>query len=198
MKKSLLGLSLVAAFFAGKVNAEPTVEQVSDALRVLAVVDTVQSAQNMINWQVGDFQDLDVKMIFGGGSSHKEVTKEETAQNAIWLKNNISLMGQNQVSEALISRADGKVLKLIVNGQEQQLGDEQIEIIDQKETNITVPAGTFDCMYVKAKITARGQTQEIQMWANPIDVNIDGQLKATIASSFGDITMELKQFGPRH
>ena len=198
MKKSLLGLSLVAAFFAGKVNAEPTVEQVSDALRVLAVVDTVQSAQNMINWQVGDFQDLDVKMIFGGGSSHKEVTKEETAQNAIWLKNNISLMGQNQVSEALISRADGKVLKLIVNGQEQQLGDEQIEIIDQKETNITVPAGTFDCMYVKAKITARGQTQEIQMWANPIDVNIDGQLKAIIASSFGDITMELKQFGPRH
>lgn len=198
MKTSFLGLSLIAAMATAQVRAEISAVEIQQALRVLTVLDTVQSAQNLINWQVGDFQDLTVKMIFGGGTSHKEASSEDRAQNAVWLKNTISLMGQNQVSEALLSRADGKILKLLVNGKEESIPDQKVEILEQAETTITVPAGTFDCMYIKARITSGSQTQELKMWANPVDINLDGELKAVIGSQFGDITMELKQFGPRH
>jgi hypothetical protein len=198
MKKTLLGLSMVAALAVSQVKAEVSAVEIRNALNVLTLLDTVQSAQNLINWQVGDFQDHNVKMLFGAGTSHKEATSEDRAQNAIWLKTTIALMGQNQVSEALISRADGKVLKLIVNGEEQAAGEQEVEIIEQAETTITVPAGTYDCMYVKAKITADGKVTDVQLWVNPIDINLDGSLKMVIGSMFGDITMELKQFGPRH
>jgi len=199
MKKSFLGLALVSGIFASqtqaKVSSNLTAVDIQNAMKVLAVQEVVLDAQNLINWQIGDFQKHSVKFLFGAGTSHKEATKEEG--NAIWLSQNIDLMGQAQTSEALIDRATGKVLKMIVNGQEQAVGEQEIDIIEQAETSVTVPAGTFECMYIKAVVKADGKEQEVKMWANPIDVNLDGQLKTVIASMFGDVTMELTQFGPR-
>ncbi len=163
-----------------------------------AVVAKATKTQNVINWLVGDYQNVEVKFLLGGGAGHKEATKEEADKNAVWFVNEMTLMGQKQKTEALIDRSNGKTIKLIVNGKEEDVskeGDGEIEIIEQSETEVTVPAGKFDCLYIKAKVKAQGQDQEIEVWINPVDVNLDGMLKVVIQSMFGPITMQLKDFG---
>jgi hypothetical protein len=199
MKQKLLALVAFAAIGAKAeiVQIQGTeIEATTQALmRELAI-------QNRINWQIGDFHNTEVELGFLGkvGTGRKEVVKEETDQNAIWYKNTVDLMGQKQVVETLIRRSDAAELRRIVNGKEEKVGDKdnsKVEIIEQSETEVTVPAGKFDCLYIKAKVTAEGKTQEIQAWVNPIDVNLDGMLKVIIQSQLGPVTMTLKEFGPR-
>ena len=191
MKSFVLGSLLVA----GLVRAESTLP-VETVTRLVSQLDQVLSVQNKINWKVGDYHKLKVDFMFGGGDGRKEATKEEG--NAIWYKNEINLMGQKQVTEALIDRATAKTIKLIVNGKEQSPDDGgKIDIIQQDETTLETPAGKFDCVYVKAKITSQGQTQEVELWVNPVDVNLDGMLKVIVQSQFGPVTMTLQEFGPK-
>ena len=39
--------------------------------------------------------------------------------------------------------------------------------------------------------------KEVEIWANPVDVNLDGMLKVIVQSQFGPITMTLQEFGPK-
>lgn len=198
---------VVAAAFALSVSAQahqaPAIS--AQALSAAAqVMGKVKATSNMINWAIGDFHNFTMEMEGMGalGSGHKEVTKEEPAQNAFWYVQKMDVMGQAQNVETLMSRADGKVLRQIVNGEEKAVGGgddagNNIEIIEQSETEVTVPAGKFDCMYIKAKFTQDGQTQEVELWVNPIDVNLDGMLKMVMQSQFGPIAIILQDFGPK-
>jgi hypothetical protein len=196
MKKILISFAALAALSANAMP--PTTVEVSQLLNQVARAEMTKDIQNVINWQVGDYHNISIKMAFGSGTGTKVATKEDTDLNAIWLETNLSILGQAQKTEALISRADGSLLKLIVNGKEQEMSnDEKIEVIEQAETTITVPAGTFDCIYIRANVTQQGQTQEVKIWANPIDINLDGTLKMVMGSQFGDITLTLNSFGHR-
>ncbi|MEO5667342.1 MAG: hypothetical protein ABIR96_04715 [Bdellovibrionota bacterium] len=157
------------------------------------------AVQNVINWQVGEFHNLTIKLSLPfPGTGHKEVAKEDTARNAIWYNQDIAILGQNQKVETLMDRATGKVLEQIVNGKKEEVSnDDKIEILEQYESTVEVPAGKFDCMYVKAKVTSKGQTQEIEAWINPIDVNMDGMLKVKLQSQMGPVEMLLKDFGKK-
>jgi hypothetical protein len=200
MKFTVLSLVAAASFgLASQSQAGGQEWSVNQVMREVAIHQAQVDALNLIDWQVGDFQKIAIEMIFGKGAGTKEVTKEDTAQGAVWLVQNIAILGQNQKTESLIRRADGKLLELIVNGKKEDPNADggKVEIIEQKETSITVPAGTFECMYVKAKITQQGQTQDVELWANPIDVNIDGMLKVEVQSSFGPVTLLLEQFGKK-
>lgn len=198
MKKLMGSLLMVASAWSmsasannAQVNADVLAKTVS------SVMVQAQNALNMINWQVGDYHKFNVKFLFGGGSGLKSVPSEDVAQNAVWLKNEMTLMGQKQVTETLLSRTDAKVLKLIVNGKEQDPnagGDAEIEILEQYEDNVTVPAGTFKAMYVKLKTKAEGQETVIQVWVNPIDVGLDGQIKLVAETQFGPLTLEVTEF----
>lgn len=175
-----------------QVNAQDAV----DPSAVRAVIDTISiagqlGAYDLINWQVGDQSDYDVKA-FGGmmnGKLHKEAFKEEGA--ALWVRNQINLMNNNDVSEILINRADGKILKLIHNGKEEQIPNDEIEIINQEYTQITVPAGTFQCIHITAKSK---QSSKIEVWANPRDIVLEGTAKQAVAAQFGEVVMELTKF----
>jgi hypothetical protein len=204
MKKFFVGMAVAAAAFAGtQVQAAGlNPAQIQSALNQITVADVTAHAKDVIDWQVGDYQNQDVDLMsFLKGSVHKEVTSEDTAQNAIWVDENmdLSMLGKTE-TKTLISRVDGHVIKMIVNGQEQQVGGDQsqIDIEEQSETTIEVPAGKFDCFYIKAKITQQGQTSEVEMWVNPVDVNMDGSIKTILQSQLGPVTMTLKDFGPRH
>jgi hypothetical protein len=198
MNKIILGFSLGFAMITGVSHAQ--VDLNNQLMRTLTLADIAHSQANLLNWKVGDFHKINIKFVFGGGTGKKEVTKEEKSQNAVWLVTTMNLMGQNQKTEALYDRATAKVLKLIVNGKEQEVGGEdgEIEIIEQKETEVTVPAGKFDCMYIKAKTNAQGQETTIEAFINPIDVNIDGMLKMILGTQFGPLTLELASFGPKN
>ena len=145
-----------------------------------------------IDWKIGDQTSYSLKMLFGQGLIDKEVTKDEGT--AFWLTSNVDLMGQKQKIEALIRKADGKTLKLLVNGQEQEIPEPDFEIIEQKEAHIKVskfPNG-IDCIYLKIKDRKKGD--EIETWINPQAVPIDGMLKTIAKQGFMPITLELKDF----
>jgi hypothetical protein len=148
------------------------------------------SALDLINWKVGDTMTYAVSL--GGmslGNSTKSVTKDEGT--AIWLKQEVKMMTQNEVIETLINKADGKVLKMLRNGQEQAIPNDPLEIISQDSATITVKAGTFQTIHIVAKTK---QISKLEVWVNPRDTAIDGTVKQLVASQFGQIGMELTSF----
>ncbi|MBS1985714.1 MAG: hypothetical protein JST16_16260 [Bdellovibrionales bacterium] len=177
-------------------NAETLAASMKVAARVLAV------AANRINWQTGEYHNLTVSLEGMGdiGTMHTEVMEDVPAENAFWYQQVMSLMGQDQTTRSLISRADGHEIRRIVNGKEETIStdDNKIDVLEESETSLTVPAGTFDCLYIKAKITTKDQSQEVEMWVNPRDVNLDGMLKMTMQTQFGPMSITLNEFGPKH
>ncbi len=148
------------------------------------------SATNLIDWKVGDTMNYEIKM--GGfplGTNIKSVTKDEGT--AIWMRQEMKLMSQNEVVEALINKADGQLLKLVRNGQEQSIPDNSLEIISQDATEIKVKAGSFKVIHIVAKTK---DVERLEIWANPRDSAIDGTIKQMVKSQMGMISFELTAF----
>ena len=158
--------------------------------QVKAVMTSV-TPFDLINWKVGDKSAFDVKAgSFGKlGTMIKSVTKDEGT--TLWLTSDMNLMIQQQKVEMQINKADGKVLKTIVNGKEQAPSDDKIEIISQDYTEVTVPAGTFKCMHIVAKSS---QAPHIEVWANPRETVMEGTLKQSITTQGMDVVLELTSF----
>lgn len=199
MKKLMGTMILAASAWGTQARAEGAADINAAVLArtVSNVMVQTQNALNMIGWKVGDLHKFNVKFLFGGGNGTKTVPSEDLAQNAVWLKNEMTLMGQKQTTETLLSRTDAKILKLIVNGKEQDPnagGDAEVEILEQYEDNVTVPAGTFKAMYVKLKTKAQGQETIVQVWVNPMAVGLDGQIKLVAETQFGPLTLEVTEF----
>ena len=128
--------------------------QVSKAADFLTVEDIYALAQvdarNAIEWKVGERAEYSLKMgSFLSGTMIKTVDHNEG--NTVWIKQNIDLTIQKQVVDIQMDRADGKILKMLANGQPQTIPDQKIEIVSQDYTEITVPAGAFKCIHVVAK-----------------------------------------------
>lgn len=188
MKKLLavLGFAVLStSFTAQAIN----VVSLSDVQIQSIAVSTI-TPYDLINWKVGDTASY--KIDLGGflkGSSVKTVTQDEGT--ALWVVQNMDLMIQKQKVEILISKADGKVLKTIVNGKEQTMPEDPIEIISQDYESVTVPAGTFEAIHIVAKSK---QIEKIEIWANPRDTVMDGAIKQKIKTQGMDVVMELTSF----
>ena len=191
MKK--LALAFVAGLLAVAGSAQANNEEL--ALQIaIAQVSGASPIANVINWKVGEYQDLALKMqSFPLGTMHKEATSEEG--NAIWIKQSLSggMIG-NQVIEILIDRATGQVLKMKQNGQEQAPPNDKLEIIDQETATITVPAGTFETIHIRARSQQAGN---VEVWANPQAITLDGTAKMTMQAQGMPVAMELTKFGGR-
>jgi len=167
----------------------------ASAFDTKALAETIAMAPmaplNLIDWKVGDTMAYSVKMgMFGNiGTSTKTVTSDEGT--AIWLRQQMNLMIQNQTVDILLNKADGKVLKMIQDGREVAVPNDPIEVISQDATSVTVPAGTFDVIHIVAK---SAQISKIELWANPRDTAMDGGVKQAMTTQFGEIVMELTSF----
>ena len=184
MKKAILLLSLCC------ILANGALARADDSLPLQLYMTEVSPA-DLINWKVGDSMDYSITLgMFGNlGTSNKSVTKDEGA--AIWVRQTMAMKTQNETVDILINKADGKILKLIRNGKEEAIPDEQLEIISQDYTEITVPAGKFSVLHVVAKTK---NVSKIEIWANPPQTVMDGVVKQIITTQFGDLTMELTKF----
>jgi hypothetical protein len=151
------------------------------------------STLSLINWKVGDSQDYKVVLSGFGmeGTLAKVATKEENNGTAIWVKNEMKLPIMNDTQEILFDRNTAKVLKYIHNGKEEQLPDDKIEIVETKNEEVTVPAGTFKSTHVIAKSK---QVKQIDIWINPRDISLDGAAKMFMDQGQVKITMELTKF----
>ena len=143
-------------------------------------------------WKTGESASYNLDMGFVKGTAVMKV-REETAK-AFWLDQDMDLgfMGQQKV-EILIDKNTGQILELIVNGQKQQPpepGENEVE--ETRQDRVTVPKGTFDCIYARIKDIKKNQTSEA--WINPSIVPIMGMIKQVSPGPFGNVTMELTDF----
>lgn len=148
---------------------------------------------NLINWKVGDTAEYEVSV--GGmgklGGMVKSVTSIDESKNALWVKQDTDLMGQKDVSEMLMSRSDGKILKYVHNGKEEQLPDESIEIVKTENAEVDVPAGHFKSLHIVANTK---QVKGVEVWMNQRDTVMDGMLKQTMPVQFGTVEVALAKF----
>ncbi len=185
MFKSLLAVAaLVVSVSAHASDTFATAFQKQQLTQVQGVIKTFG-----LNWKVGE--ENNYKMNLGGflNGSMKMYVREITA-DGVWMVQDVDLMIQKQKVEVLLDQATGQVKKMLVNGQEQQAPSSNPEIIDQRQERITVPAGTFDVIYVKMK----DGDQESEMWVNPRDIPLSGMVKMAAQSPIGPVTTELVSF----
>jgi len=187
MKK--LVLSLIVGVMATFGQAHADFSQLAQAIMIADAQNAVHT-QNVINWKVGEFAEYDMSAAFGSmGTMSKKATAEEG--NGIWVKSEVTGMA-SQTQEMLFDRADGHILKYRQNGQDAKIPDDKIEIISQDTATITVPAGTFESIHIVAKSE---QAKNIELWANPRDVTLDGGIQMIVDAGFLTITMKLTKFG---
>ncbi len=145
----------------------------------------------LVDWKVGDSTTHDLKMGFIKGTMVMNVT--EVSDEGIWLEQLMDLGAfGKQNSQILVDPATGEIKKIIVNGQEQQIPENNTEIVETAEETITVPAGTFDTIYVKMKDTKTGDISHA--WINLESVPVTGMVKTKQPTQFGEAVLELLSF----
>ena len=120
----------------------------------------------------------------------------DVGADGVWIQQAMDLgfAGKQDMRE-LIDPNTGEIKKLIVNGKEQAppaKGD--IEVIESKEDAITVPAGQFTCLYIKAKMKQDGKETQVEQWMNPKAIPVMGMAKLITESQMGPVTAELTSF----
>lgn len=200
MKKINALLALVVLAFGGSALAFETIEVSANQVQELNSALVQQSLLtvtplDLIDWKVGDNASYNIMAgAFGNlGTMVKSVASEEGA--AIWVKQEISMMGQKEVVEMLLNRADGKILKYRHNGKDQAIPDSDIEVISQDYTEVTVPAGKFKALHIVAKMK---DGKEVELWANPRDTVMDGALRTIVDTGMiGKMDIQLTKFSKK-
>ena len=119
------------------------------------------------------------------------MTVDDIVADGVWLSQNMDLgfAGKQQI-RTLIDPNTGAIKKMIVNGKEQTppSGDD-ITVIDSKADTITVPAGTFECLWIKAH--SKSQNADVEQWANLKEVPVMGLVQLKSTSQIGPVVAQL-------
>jgi hypothetical protein len=195
MKKILVIVGLAALMAASAAQAEENLLAAFTNPSVIVNSQDESVLGYLINWKVGDGANYNVTMaqLPIPGTMTKAVTKDEN-DGTLWFNETIDLMIQKQSVDIQIDKTSGKVLKEIVNGQEQTVDNTPPTVISQDYTSVTVPAGTFKAIHIVAKTTTQGQEAQIEEWANPKDTCMDGSIKMIMTTQGQTITMEMTNF----
>lgn len=183
-------LVLASLVFAGLSWAASPVQFVTEVFT--QVVRATVETQNVIDWKKGDTNSYSLDMGFIKGSMVQTV--RDITSEGMWVDQNMDLgFAGKQVASQLIDPATGEIKKFIVNGKEEAIPEQgEQEIIEVTESKITVPAGSFDCIFAKIKDKKSGDIT--QAWINPEKVSVGGMLKIIQPSQLGTVTIILKSF----
>ena len=182
-----MAFAVTALLFSINVFAAPTANEVIGEIQKIVLK---QSAERAGNWVIGDQNNYNIDMGFIQGTM--EMSVKDIVPEGIWLLQNANLgfLGA-QVIETLIDPATGKVLKMLVNGQEQEPPVLNVELIEVIDATVTVPAGTFDCQHIR--LLNKDDNKEMKMWSSGL-VPLSGLVKSINPSQFGNVTTELTSF----
>ncbi|MCB0391145.1 MAG: hypothetical protein KDD58_07635 [Bdellovibrionales bacterium] len=142
-----------------------------------------------LDWKVGENTQHNINMGFVSGTMDSKV--REATTEGFWMeqKMNLGFFGE-QLVEIHINKNTGEIIEMRVNGEKQTPPDQgNQEIVDMQEASISVPAGTFDCVYLK--IRDNSNNQESQAWLNPTVIPMTGMIKMIQPSQFGEVVVEL-------
>jgi len=168
------------------------------ALPVTSIFNYTELQQNVmdqaeiqsLDWKVDDRANYSIDMGFIQGTMVMHV--REWVQEGPWVEQNVDIMGQKQKVEILFDKQDGSIIQMLVNGEKQEVPEQNVEVEEMEEANITVPAGTFDCIYVKIRDLDKDETSEA--WINPNIIPISGLLQNKAPSQFGQVTIQLTDY----
>ena len=181
---------LVSTLIATSAMAASPVEFVSSLFH--NVTQASFESQNLIDWKQGETNSYDLDMGFIKGSMVQTV--RSVGAEGIWMDQNMDLgFAGKQTASQLIDPATGEIKKFIVNGKEEKIPEQgEQEIVEVTESNVTVPAGTFECIFAKIKDKKSGDIS--QAWINPEKISLGGMIKLIQPSQFGEIKISLKSF----
>jgi hypothetical protein len=185
MKNLLIATLLLGSLSAKAMNFQTLVNEIT--------TQAIESsdARGMFDFKVGDTANYSLKMGFIPGTMTMTVTDVQPSE--VTLNQTVSLFGQKQECITKMDPNTGENKGTVCNGQQQQAGSpDDIELVEQKEDTVTVPAGTFVCLYIKAKQKSSGDT--IEQWINPSEIPVLGMAKSTVPSQFGQTVIELTSF----
>lgn len=150
---------------------------------------TVQS-HRALNWVVGDAGNYSLDMGFIKGTMVM-IVREKTSEG-YWIDQNIDLgFAGKQKVETLIDADTGEVKKIIANGEEQEIPENNTTVVEVTQDSITVPAGTFECLHVVLEDNDKKQSN---VWINPNLIPVSGMLKQVAPTQFGQMTILLTSF----
>lgn len=155
-----------------------------------SVVLQDSESQMSFDWKVGDQATYNLKAGFISGKMIMGV-KAVSADQVVFTQDlELGFMGK-QSCEITLNPNTGETISFVCNGQAQDPNQGgSVELIEQKEDTIKVPAGTFTCVYIKAK---QGDNI-IQQWVNPRQVPVMGLIKTLAPSQLGEVNIELVSF----
>ncbi len=144
-----------------------------------------------LDWKVGDTNNY--KLNIGGAFNGTMVMNVRSkTEEGIWVDQDINVAGQQQKAETLFDANSGAIKKMLVNGKEQSIPENDQEIESVTQEKITVAAGTFDCLH--AVLVNKKDQSKSDAWVNPQVIPISGALKMISPSQFGKVTMELTSY----
>lgn len=179
----------IALAFTVNASANTTIVDLLVSQQQLAIQSGVETFG--LTWRVGDTASYNVNMGFISGTMVMSVAS--VGADGIWMHQDMDLgFAGKQKVETLIDPNTGAIKKMIVNGKEEQVPSQDLEIISTNEEKVTVPAGTFDSMHVVAR--EKGKTDDINVWMNPLVVPMSGMLKQVAPGPIGEVVVECTSF----
>ncbi len=181
--------------FAGLLMVAGLHANASVSLETLAQIGakTVQNAQTLgLEFKKGESANYNVNMGFINGTM--VISVFDILADGVWIHQDmdLTLIGKSKI-EILIDPNTGEIKKILVNGKEEQIparGD--LEVVETREENLKVPAGTFATVYFKVLDKTKNET--IQQWVNLKDIPVFGLVKSIAPSQIGEVVMELTAF----
>jgi hypothetical protein len=171
----------------------PTAVWADSSLAEQVAVNHVQLlAQNiskldLINWKVGDKASYNVE-VMGQALGTMDEYVDRYDGNNLWMVEKMNLMGQAQEVDTEIDRTNGNIIKMTVNGQDQQVPNDPPQITNQEVVDVTVPAGTFHCAHLTFNTS---QVQGAQVWMNPQAIVMAGDAKEDMPTQGIEVVLEL-------
>jgi hypothetical protein len=188
LKSILVIVGLLAGSFA-MANEIPT----ATILKTVQQSAMAEAQAAGVNWAVGDACHYNLSMASFIQGKLDVVVREKNTEG-YWLDQNVDLgfLGKQTMS-VLIDPNTGTIKKVIVDGKEQAPPEQgEMEVIEVKESKVTVPAGTFDAVYFK--VHDKKQNQDTEQWVNPKLIPISGMIKTIGQSQMGEVVTELASF----
>ena len=192
MKKALLALAVLFSASLGFAQPNITATDIIDYKALQSAVMSDAKVNQGLDWKVGDTADYKLKAGFINGTVHSFV--REILEAGIWMQQDMDLgFAGKQKVEILFDKLTGQVLEILANGEKQTPPSaDDFEVIEFKEAQVTVPAGSFRCVY--AKILNKKDNKESEAWMNPQEIPMSGTIKQTAPTQVGKMVMELTAF----
>lgn len=166
--------------------ATPTIAQIV----LQKQLSTLKVGALGLGWKQGDSANYNIDMGIAKGTMVMAVASNDG--NEIWLNQDMDLgfLGKQKI-ETLLDANTGEIKKMLVNGKEEAIPEQDVDVVSLEPDTITVPAGTFDCTH--ATLVDNKSKDEINIWASP-EIPMSGMIKQVAPSQFGNVTVELTSF----